>query len=129
LGLKGNQFDIALSVFFVSYIVVDVPSNLAFKSFKPHRCVEFEPPDDILQLKKSLNMTILVPDGSHSSWVLGQSLPVSQARLLWLWNSDRTFSAVSIGVVQDFGGLVATRFLLGVAEGQKCRRYKLNPSV
>ena len=28
--------------------------------------------------------------------------------------------AVSMGVVQDFGGLVTTRFLLGVAEGQKC---------
>jgi len=74
LGLKGNQFDIALTVFFVSYIVVDVPSSLAFKSFKPHRWVTL----------------VMV------SW---------------------SIITISMGVVQDFGGLVTARFLLGVAEG------------
>lgn len=34
LGLKGNQFNIALAIFYVPYIVVDVPSNLVLKYFR-----------------------------------------------------------------------------------------------
>nr|GAT59405.1 MFS transporter [Mycena chlorophos] len=35
--LVGNQFNVALSVFYVSYILVEVPSNLVMKHMKPAR--------------------------------------------------------------------------------------------
>lgn len=35
LGLTGNQLNVALSIFFVSYILVDVPSNWLVKKFRP----------------------------------------------------------------------------------------------
>lgn len=36
---KGNAYAIALSVFFVGYIIVEVPSNLILKAVKPHRWI------------------------------------------------------------------------------------------
>lgn len=36
---KGNAYQIALSVFFIGYIVVEVPSNLVLKALKPHRWI------------------------------------------------------------------------------------------
>ncbi|KAF9513674.1 hypothetical protein BS47DRAFT_1372468 [Hydnum rufescens UP504] len=74
LHLKGNQYDIALTVFFVSYILVEVPSNLALRWFKPHRWIFF------LMVSWSVVMTLM-------------------------------------GIVNNFGGLVAARFMLGLAEG------------
>ncbi len=35
LNLKGNQYNIALTVFFISYCVFEVPSNMALKKLKP----------------------------------------------------------------------------------------------
>lgn len=35
----GNAYQIALSVFFIGYIVVEVPSNLILKAVKPHRWI------------------------------------------------------------------------------------------
>lgn len=37
--VTGNAYAIALSVFFVGYIVVEVPSNLILKAVKPHRWI------------------------------------------------------------------------------------------
>lgn len=40
LGMTtGNAYQIALSVFFIGYIVVEVPSNLILKAVKPHRWI------------------------------------------------------------------------------------------
>lgn len=40
LGIaKGNAYAIALSVFFIGYIIVEVPSNLILKAVKPHRWI------------------------------------------------------------------------------------------
>lgn len=36
---KGNAYAIALSVFFVGYVIVEVPSNLILKAVKPHRWI------------------------------------------------------------------------------------------
>ncbi|KAF9506094.1 hypothetical protein BS47DRAFT_1353318 [Hydnum rufescens UP504] len=41
LHLKGNQYDIALTVFFASYIFFEVPSNPALRWLKPHRWICF----------------------------------------------------------------------------------------
>lgn len=37
--VTGNRYQIALSVFFIGYIVVEVPSNLILKAVKPHRWI------------------------------------------------------------------------------------------
>ena len=36
LGLAGTQYNIALVIFFVPYVLFEVPSNLLLKKFKPH---------------------------------------------------------------------------------------------
>ena len=37
--VKGNAYAISLSVFFIGYIIVEVPSNLVLKALKPHRWI------------------------------------------------------------------------------------------
>lgn len=73
LGLKGNQYNIALTIFFVPYILSEIPSNYLLKKLKPH---------------------------------------------VWLSICMVLFGAVTIaqGFVQSFGGLVATRWFLGMCE-------------
>lgn len=41
LGLKGNQFQTAVSILFVTYITFEVPSNLVLKKFTPSRWLAF----------------------------------------------------------------------------------------
>ncbi|KAF3347837.1 hypothetical protein VD0002_g3222 [Verticillium dahliae] len=41
LGLEGNQFQIAVSVLFVTYILSETPSNLVIKYFTPSRYLAF----------------------------------------------------------------------------------------
>lgn len=35
LGLKGNDFNIAMQIFFVPYILLELPSNIILKKFRP----------------------------------------------------------------------------------------------
>jgi len=67
LRLRGNQYDIALTVFFVSYVAVEIPSNLALKWLKPHRWVPFDALDDAPDGEGLLNTNIVIPDGSPLS--------------------------------------------------------------
>lgn len=39
LKLQGNEYAVALSIFFVSYVAFEIPSNWLLKSMKPHRFV------------------------------------------------------------------------------------------
>lgn len=73
LNLVGHQYNTALTIFFVPYILCEVPSNYLLKRFKPH---------------------------------------------LWLSLCMVLFGAVTIaqGFVQNFGGLVTTRWFLGMCE-------------
>ncbi|KAJ4342278.1 hypothetical protein N0V87_001264 [Didymella glomerata] len=41
LGLIGNQYQIAVSILFVTYITFEVPSNLVLKKFTPSRWIAF----------------------------------------------------------------------------------------
>ncbi|KAF8572720.1 putative MFS nicotinic acid transporter Tna1 [Ramaria rubella] len=41
LRLRGNQYDVALTIFFVSYVAFELPSNLLLKRFKPQRWICF----------------------------------------------------------------------------------------
>ncbi|KAH9890858.1 major facilitator superfamily transporter [Xylariomycetidae sp. FL2044] len=74
LNMNGYQYNIALSVFFVPYILAEVPSNMLLNKFK----------------KPSIYMGIIV----------------------LCWGIVMTLT----GMVQNYGGLVATRFLLGLFE-------------
>ncbi|OJI99292.1 hypothetical protein ASPVEDRAFT_69737 [Aspergillus versicolor CBS 583.65] len=74
LGLSGIQYNIALSLFFIPYILLEVPSNILLKKF------------------------------SRPSVYLGT--------LIVSWGIIMTLT----GVVQNFGGLVTMRLLLGIFE-------------
>ncbi len=37
LHLKGNQQNVALTIFFVPYVLFEIPSNILLKHFKPHK--------------------------------------------------------------------------------------------
>ncbi|KAL8668544.1 MAG: hypothetical protein Q9168_006826 [Polycauliona sp. 1 TL-2023] len=41
LGLKGNQYQTAVSILFVTYLLSEVPSNLVLKKFTPSRWISF----------------------------------------------------------------------------------------
>ncbi|KAL0936982.1 MFS transporter [Colletotrichum truncatum] len=41
LGLQGNQFQVAVSILFVTYIIFEIPSNLVLKLFTPSRWIAF----------------------------------------------------------------------------------------
>lgn len=72
--MAGTDYNVAVGIFFVPYVLCEVPSNVLLSKFK------------------------------KPSWYMG-FLVVS-------WGIVMTFT----GVVQSFGGLIATRFLLGVFE-------------
>ncbi|KZT12700.1 MFS general substrate transporter [Laetiporus sulphureus 93-53] len=73
LKLEGNQYNTALVVFFVPYVLCEIPSNALLKRFKPH---------------------------------------------VWLSLCMFLFGLVSIcqGLVQNYSGLIACRFFLGLVE-------------
>ncbi|KAI2624439.1 DNA-repair protein rad2 [Xylaria nigripes] len=41
LGLSSNQFQIAVSILFVTYVIFEIPSNLVLKPLRPHRWLAF----------------------------------------------------------------------------------------
>ena len=73
LGLTGNQNNTALTIFFVPYIVFEIPSNILLKKLRPN---------------------------------------------VWLSACMLLFGIVTVcqGLVQNYSGLLATRFFLGLAE-------------
>jgi MFS family permease len=73
LGLTGVQYNTALTIFFVPYVVFEIPSNILMKKLNPH---------------------------------------------IWLSGCMFMFGLVSVlqGLVQNFSGLLATRFFLGFFE-------------
>lgn len=68
------QFSIAISLFFVTYVCVEIPSNLVIKRIGPSRWIAF---------------------------------------ITFVWGIVATLT----GLVQNFGGLVACRLVLGIFEG------------
>jgi MFS family permease len=41
IGLTGDQYNICLTIFFVPYVVFEVPSNILLKKFRPHAWLSF----------------------------------------------------------------------------------------
>ncbi|THZ12587.1 major facilitator superfamily transporter [Aureobasidium pullulans] len=73
LHLEGDEYNTALVIFFVPYILFEIPSNILLKKFKPH------------------------------VWLSG---------CMFLFGLTTTLQ----GVVQNYSGLLATRFFLGLFE-------------
>ncbi|KAL9527012.1 MFS transporter [Sphaerulina musiva] len=73
LGLERIEYNSALVIFFVPYILLEIPSNILLKKFKPH-------------IWLSLNMFLF------------------------------GFVTIMQGLVQNYSGLLTTRFFLGVFE-------------
>jgi MFS family permease len=73
LNLYGDRANIALLIFYIPYIIFEIPSNIVMKKLKPH---------------------------------------------VWLSGCIIAFGIVMLGqaFVQSYGGLIATRFFLGLAE-------------
>ena len=73
LRLKDNESNIILTIFFVPFILFEIPSNILLKRYKPH---------------------------------------------VWLSACTMTTGLVMLcqGFVQSYSGLLATRFLLGLAQ-------------
>lgn len=73
LGLTGTQYNVALVIFFILYCLLEIPSNILLKKFRP---------------------------------------------ALWLIMNMAGFGLVTLlqGFVKSYGGLLATRFFLGVFE-------------
>jgi len=90
LGLKGNQYQTAVSLLFVTYILSELPSNLVLKKFTPSRWISL--------------ITMLVTVSEHS-------LLVSDSYSLW------GIIATLTGITQSYGGLIVCRILLGAVEG------------
>lgn len=92
LGMTGTDYNVAVGVFFVPYVLCEVPSNILLAKFK----------------KASWYMGFLVV-----SWGI-----VSIKGFLFLGIPHLTLLQVMTltGVAQSFGGLVACRFILGIFE-------------
>ncbi|KAH8892345.1 high-affinity nicotinic acid transporter [Thozetella sp. PMI_491] len=73
LGMEGDQYNVALTIFFVSYVIFEVPANMALKRLSPR---------------------VWIP-----------SITIAWGIIMTL-----------MGVVQNYRGLLATRFFLGVPE-------------
>ncbi|KAK4056023.1 hypothetical protein OIO90_003018 [Microbotryomycetes sp. JL221] len=73
LGMGASEYAVCLSVFFITYCLFEVPSNLMLQKFRP------------------------------TLWIVA---------ITFAWGTVMTL----MGVVQNYGGLVATRLILGAAE-------------
>lgn len=89
LNLTGPQYNIALFIFFIPYILLEVPSNILLKKIAPSTWLS----------------SIMFFWGQH---IRIPSIP-----------THLTLSGIATmgqGLVNDFGGLVGTRFVLGIFE-------------
>jgi hypothetical protein len=74
LGMNGDQYNVALSIFFIPFVLAEVPSNMVLHLFK------------------------------RPSLYIGS--------IVLCWGVVMTLH----GVVQNYGGLIAIRFFLGLFE-------------
>lgn len=90
LHLSSNQTNIALCVFFVSYVTFEIPANILMKRIGPRIFRKYIP--------NSCGFTRLTSRIVSSSMILFGLIVTMQ------------------GLVKSFEGLVTLRFLLGIAE-------------
>lgn len=100
LKLKGDQFNIALFVFFIPYILCELPANIILKNLKPHIWLT----------------TMIIGFGKTHNPPMA-STPVCSNRGV----ADHTMKTSGIvticqGLTRSFSGLVACRFFIGAFE-------------
>jgi hypothetical protein len=93
LNLVGSQYNIALTMFFIPYALLEVPSNIVLKLMRPSRWIA------IMMFCWGVVMYVLTPQ-HHVEF---ETATYSSLRTL-------------MGLVQGFSGLVAARWFLGVCE-------------
>ncbi|KAJ5601239.1 hypothetical protein N7510_010773 [Penicillium lagena] len=90
---KSNQFNTALTIFFVPYVLLEIPSNLILKKLRPHiwlaGCMFIF---GILTIAQGLGV-----------------LPL----LKYIFTPQADLNCI---IVKSYSGLLATRFFIGVAE-------------
>lgn len=92
LGLAGTEYNTALVIFFVPYILFEIPSNLLLKRLKPHvwrKSYKVDVPPE-----QSLMINCLV---SACMFLFG-------------------VCTICQGLVHNYAGILAVRFFLGVFE-------------
>lgn len=92
LHLTSDKFNVALAIFYVPYICYDIPSNLVLKKLKPR------------YLPVPLRSTESFSDVARRFY-----LPF----LVTMWG----LISLCTGFAKKYGGLLAVRFFLGLAEG------------
>jgi MFS family permease len=95
LGMVGNDYAIALQVFFVLYIVLEIPSNLALQKIAPSTWLS----------------GIMCIWGEHFS-----SGPCPMQKPLLTSLQPKGIITICQGLTQSFAGLVVCRVLLGAFE-------------
>ncbi|KAJ5332394.1 uncharacterized protein N7506_006177 [Penicillium brevicompactum] len=91
LGMEGHDYNIALFIFFIPYILFEVPSNLVLRKVPPSWWLS----------------------GIMFLWGIST---ISNVPKSWIALTFTGIITTCQGVTQSFGGLVACRFLLGVFE-------------
>ena len=92
LHLGGVEYNVVLTIFFVPYILCEIPSNLILKKLRPRVWRESPRP------RASSYLTYLV------------------SSCMFLFGLVTTLQ----GLVQSYSGLLTTRFFLGVFEAGEC---------
>ncbi|KIW53594.1 hypothetical protein PV05_09151 [Exophiala xenobiotica] len=107
LKLENVQFNVALLVFYIPYVVVDIPSNFHLGDAGVH--TSFRDEEHAYQ---TFSSGLLSPSSCHC---LGQSRdPSLSARSNALVQG---LTCTSMGFVKSYGGLIAGRAILGMCEG------------
>jgi MFS family permease len=91
LGLSPNQYNWALSIFFIGYVLFETPSNVILKRLRPRIYIPF--------LTVSISLSCVESDTNR-------------------WAGKITWGVVCccVSVVDSAAGLLAARFFLGIAE-------------
>lgn len=90
LNMAGHDYNIALLIFFIPYVLLEVPSNLILKKFAPSWWI--------------------------SGIMFGWGLFLLSSRTDCADHTELGIITICQGLTASFGGLVACRFLLGVFE-------------
>jgi hypothetical protein len=93
LNLSGTQYNIAVTLFFIPYSLLEVPSNIILKLTRP-----------------SIWISLMM-----FSWGLVM-YAVTSPLLSWSQLMCNNHDSTLTGIVQNFSGLLAIRIFLGVAE-------------
>lgn len=96
LGMSGNDYNIAVQVLFVPYILLEVPSNIMLKRVAPSTWLSL----------------IMFVWGKCASLIDWSALDFAMLKVLVI----KGITTMCQGLVSSFGGLVACRFFLGCFE-------------